>query len=84
MTEQKQTPSFVAPIKATALALIGFTGCFFTVASRSSSSPLLALIVTLLAEVAFIALAVREWVRYFRAYVTSQIDQRLKEPSYNR
>lgn len=72
MTEQKKPLSISAPIKATALALIDFAACFFMVAS---SSPLFALIVMLLAEVALIALAVREWVVYFRAYVARQIEE---------
>jgi len=75
-----ETLSTLAPNKATALALLGFAACFFAVAG---SSPLIALIVTLLAEVGFIALAVREWVRYFRAYVTQQIEERLQNVPNN-
>jgi hypothetical protein len=76
MTETKKPLSIAAANKATALALVDFAACLFMVRGTSPSSPLLALIVMVLAEVLLIALAVREWVLYFRLYVDRQIEER--------
>jgi len=72
-TTNKPLP-IICPILGTVVALGDFVSCFLIV---RSPNPLHLQIEMLLAEVGLIAVAILQWVLYFRGYIDQQIEKRL-------
>lgn len=69
-----KSPNVLAPVGATAVALLDLAACLFAIAANSRNVD--AFIWT---EILLIVLAITQWVLYFRAYIDFRIDQALHD-----
>lgn len=78
MTKARKPLPILVPILATFAALCGFSGCFF---AATGSPELHSLDILLLSAVGLIAVAIAQWVLYFKGYINQQIEKRLQSGS---
>ena len=78
MNEKPKPPTIVAAVCSTVTGLLAWAGCL---CMMKSGGPDFLVLISILANVGLIALAVLQWVIYFRAYVDFQVDQLRQESS---
>lgn len=78
MNDKPKPPTIVTAVCSTVVGLCALAGCFFTV---KSNGPDFLFLISILANVMLISLAVLQWVVYFRAYVDFRVDQVRQENS---
>lgn len=76
MNDKRQPPTIFTAVCSTFMGMFALAGCFFMV---KSDGPDFLVITSILLNVGLIALAVLQWVLYFRAYVDFRIDQLRQE-----
>ena len=84
MNDKRKPPTIATAVYSTAAALLGLAVCLGSIANlspatQSTQMPLIA--VFILIALGLIALAVLQWVLYFRAYVDFRIDLLRQESS---
>ena len=77
MNCKRKPPSILVAVCATGVALLNLVSCFCMV--KSVGAPNVLVITFILLSLGLNALAVLQWVLYFRAYVDFQIDQLRQE-----
>lgn len=76
MNDKPKSPTIVTAVCSTVMALLALAGCLFLM---KSGGPDLLVLISILANVMLIGLAVLQWVVYFRAYVDFRIEQLRQE-----
>ena len=76
MNDKPKPPTIVTAVCSTAMGLFALAGCLFMM---KSGGPDFLVLISILANVVLIALAVLQWVVYFRAYVDFRIEQLSQE-----
>ena len=84
MNDKRKPPTIATAVYSTAAALLGLAVCLGSIANlspatQSTQMPLIAVLI--FSELMLIALAVLQWVLYFRGYVDFRIDQLRQESS---
>ena len=82
MNDKRKPPTIATAVYSTAAALLGLAVCLGSIANlspatQSTQMPLIAVLI--FSELMLIALAVLQWVLYFRGYVDFRIDQLRQE-----
>ncbi len=72
MNEKPKPPTIVTAVCSTVMGLLALAGCLFMM---KSGGPDFLVLIFIFADVMLIALAVLQWVVYFRAYVDFRIEQ---------
>ena len=76
MNDKSNPPTIVTAVCSTVMGLLALAGCLIMM---KSGGPDLLVLISILANVILIALAVLQWVVYFHAYVDFRIDQLRQE-----
>ena len=76
MSDKCSSPTIVAAVCSTVTGLLALAGCLCMMKSGGAD---FLVFISILANVGLIALAVLQWVIYFRAYVDYRIDQLRRE-----
>lgn len=79
MNDKRKPPTIATAVCSTGVALFSLAGCFAAVKSAGVADVLV--LVPILVSPMLIALAVLQWVLYFRAYVDFRVDQLRQENS---
>ncbi len=81
MNEKRNPPPIATAVCTSGVALCSSASCFAAVKSAGAGDFLV--LISILVSPMMIALAVLQWVLYFRGYVDFQIDQLRQESSSN-
>ena len=79
MNDKRKPPTIATAVCTTGVALCSLAGCFAAVKSAAAADVLV--LIAILVSPMLIALAVLQWVLYFRGYVDFRIDQLRQESS---
>ena len=80
MNYTHKPPTIITAVCSTVMGLLALAGCLFMM---KSGGPNFLVLISIVANVMLIGLAVLQWVVYFRAYVDFRIDQLRQESSSN-
>lgn len=80
MNDKLKPPTIVTAVCSTVMGLFALAGCRFMM---KSGGPDFLVLISILANVMLVGLAVLQWVLYFRAYVDFRIEQLRQESSSN-
>lgn len=75
---EPQPPSSRKAVYTTAAALLDLFGTFMVPATRPPTAPIFPLMIMIVAEIALIAIAIREWSVYLKAYIAFEIERRIR------
>ena len=78
MNDKPRSPTIVTAVCSTVMGLFALAGCLFMM---KSGGPDLLVVISIVVNVGLIALAVLQWVLYFRAYVDFRIEHFRQETS---